>query len=66
MVLPDTAEHPGRYSDGSHIRFSELYVIQSLFRLKSMPGYCGFWGLMLFAGLFEVDIVSSATKPYSE
>jgi hypothetical protein len=36
-VLPDTAEHDGRYSEGSHTRFSELYVIHAPSELNPPP-----------------------------
>ena len=37
IVFPDTAEHNGRYSEGSHTQFSELYVIHSPSELKAQP-----------------------------
>ena len=37
IVFPDTAEHDGRYSDGNHTTFSELYVIHAPFELNARP-----------------------------
>ena len=37
IVLPDTAEYDGRYSEGSHTKFAELYVIHAPSELKPQP-----------------------------
>jgi hypothetical protein len=37
IVFPDTAEHDGRYSEGSHTIFSELHVIHAPSELKPHP-----------------------------
>ena len=42
-VLADTAEHDGRYSEGSHKMFSELNVIQALSELRPTFSYTGTW-----------------------
>jgi len=41
IVVPDTAEYQGRYSEGIHTRFSELYVIHSPSELNAQPWYRG-------------------------
>jgi hypothetical protein len=37
IVFLDTAEHDGRYSEGSHTTFSKLYVIHAPSKLKPAP-----------------------------
>jgi hypothetical protein len=37
IVFPDTAEYNGRYSEGSHTAFFELYIIYALSELKAPP-----------------------------
>jgi hypothetical protein len=39
IVFPDTAEHDGRYSEGSRTKFSELYVVHAPSELKANPRY---------------------------
>jgi hypothetical protein len=65
MVLPDTAEHDGRYSEGSRTWFSELYVIHTPSELKAHPRYRGFWGSAVFDVIFEADDVSILMVPIS-
>jgi hypothetical protein len=42
IVVPNTAEQDGRYSKGSHTKFSELYIIHAPSELKATPLYRGF------------------------
>lgn len=63
MVRPNTAEQLGRYSGGIHIRFSELYVIQSPCELKPIPSYRGVWRRILSLDTGTVDGVSMAKEP---
>ena len=55
IVFPDTAEHNGWYSEGSHTRFSELYVIRAPSEIKAPPWYWGVWGPITLGVIFEVD-----------
>lgn len=52
IAFPDKAEHDGRYSEGSHNQFSELYVIHSPSAPKAQPEY---WGLRGSATLVRFD-----------
>lgn len=65
MVLPNTAEHAARYSEGNHIKFFELYVIQHPSKLKAMPLYRGCWTSALFRGTIECDRFPKLIVPIS-
>ena len=61
IVFPSTAEHDGpysedgRYSEGSHTQFFELYVIHSPSELKAQPSYRGLCGSVTLGALFDKD-----------
>ena len=62
IVFPDTAEHDGRYSGGSHTKFSELYVIHALSELKPPPWYRG---PVTLGAMFEADDALTVIVPIS-
>ena len=55
IVFPNLAEHDGRYSEGSHTQFFELYVIHSPSELKAQPLYRGLCGSVTLGALFDDD-----------
>ena len=65
IVFPDTAERDGRYSEGSHSKFSELYVIHTPSGLKAPPWYRGFWGSVTLGVIFKADGASIVIVPIS-
>lgn len=64
-VAPDTVEHDGRYSEGSHKTFSDLYVTHAPSKLNPPPSYwrCGEFATIVL--IVEVDDALIAIVPIS-
>jgi len=56
-AFADTAEHDGRYSEGSHKTFLELYVIQAESELSPTFSYRGTWEFILVEVVDVFDVL---------
>jgi hypothetical protein len=65
IIFPDTAEQDGRYSEGSHTRFSESYIIHTPSGLKARLRHLGLYSSETIGGVIEPDTALMSIMPIS-